>query len=230
LSLRTDHLGATAFVDEQWLNGHRPAADEKPDHSVTPDQSIGAPVKTFLKYAVLAVICLSVGAAMAGGNSDSKSVEKTEAKADTSNTVAPGDKPNSDAADSQTTVETEPPAEPEPEPEPVVADPNGEYDLNCDYLLKFDESLNGNNDHRFVGGGTLENTGNIGIRVRVTYKWKLLGQGPLTVKKTYKVRRNETRDIAVNIPATDDQIDAHQSADGDCTAKATIVGTFGEAV
>lgn len=116
----------------------------------------------------------------------------------------------------------------QPEEGKVKAKPDGEYDLNCDYLLKFSDDLQ-SNDHKFVGGGTLMNTGNVGIRVQVTFKWNLLGQNPLIIRKVYKLKRGAERDINVSAPASTEQIDAHQSADGKCSSKVRIVGTFGKA-
>jgi hypothetical protein len=130
------------------------------------------------------------------------------------------------------TVRSEPPP-PEPEPEPVRTredpDPNGKYDLDCNYELgDFGEFGDPSRGYRFVAGGTLENTGNIGIRVRVTYTWKLLGRSPLTVRKHYRVRRGQSRDVNLTVPVSQDDIDSHQNAHGDCSTKASIVSTFGD--
>jgi len=113
--------------------------------------------------------------------------------------------------------------------ESVEANPDGEYELNCAYELgDFGDSGDPSKGYRFVAGGTVTNTGNIGIRLRATYKWKLLGQSAKTIKKTYRVRRGQERDVNVTIPVTDGEIDSHQNADGDCSTKVTIVDTFGE--
>lgn len=123
-------------------------------------------------------------------------------------------------------ADDEPPLPPEEEEDPP--DPDAEYDLECDYLLgDHNESGDPSQGYRFVGGGTLRNTGNVGVRVRVTYKWELLGQSPKTVKKTYKLLHGQgPRDVNVTVPATSDEISGHQSADSDCTAKATIIGVL----
>jgi hypothetical protein len=127
--------------------------------------------------------------------------------------------PNGGAADEEAEME------PEPETEP---DPNGDYELDCDYILGDYDSDDPMEGYRFVGGGTLTNTGNVGIRVRVTYKWRQLGSSAISAKKTYKLRVGDDREVNTTVPATSDQIDAHQSADGKCSAKATIVDTFGQ--
>ena len=117
----------------------------------------------------------------------------------------------------------EEPAEEEPEPEKT----DGEYELACAYELGEGTDDNPFADYRFTAGGTLNNTGNTNIRIRVTYKWKRLGSGAKTVRKTYRVKEGEERDVNITVPASQLDISAHQNADGDCSAKATIVGTFG---
>lgn len=126
-----------------------------------------------------------------------------------------------DADDSPLVEEEDPPEPP---------DPDAEYKLNCAYLLgDFGESGDPSKGYRFVGGGTLRNTGNVGVRVRVTYKWQLLGQSPKTLKKTYKLLHGQgPREVDSTVPATSDEIDQHQRADGDCSAKATIIGVLDE--
>lgn len=102
--------------------------------------------------------------------------------------------------------------------------PDGEYDLTCDYSLGGDDTP----DYRFIGGGTIENTGNIGMRVRVTYKWRLLGQGYHTERRTYRLKPGQSRDVDVSVPATSEQISAHQSADSDCKTSVKMLDTFGQ--
>lgn len=112
--------------------------------------------------------------------------------------------------------------------ESATPDPSGAYDLDCSYELgDFGDSGDPAKGYRFVAGGTIENTGNIGARVRVTYKWKLLGRSAHTVRKTYRLRVGQERDVNITVPVTQDDISAHQNADGDCSTKATIIGSFG---
>lgn len=111
----------------------------------------------------------------------------------------------------------------------VRADPKGDYNLNCDYVLgDFNESGDPAKGFRFLGGGTVSNEGNIGIRVRVTFRWQQLGVSPVVERKTLRVPVGRVREVNVTVPATQDQIDLHQSADGKCSARATIVGRFGK--
>lgn len=115
-------------------------------------------------------------------------------------------------------------AEEEPEPEPE--NPDGKYDLNCAYELGDGTTDDPFAGYRFTAGGTLENTGNTNIRVRVTYQWKRLGSSPKTVRKTYRVREGQERDVNISVKATQPDISAHQNADADCKATARIVGSF----
>ena len=124
------------------------------------------------------------------------------------------------------TSESDTGSEPAPEPERFRPEPSPEIDadLTCDYLLG--DSLN-DDEYRFVAGGTLENTGNVGAVVRVTVEWKLLGEDPVTFSRNLRVKRGYERDVQIKVPATSDQIDAHQSAEDDCKPRAKIVDTFG---
>jgi hypothetical protein len=121
-------------------------------------------------------------------------------------------------------AEEEKPA-PEPAPEPKT---DGDSNLACSYELgDFGDSGDPAKGERFTAGGTLTNTGNTNIRVRVTYQWKLLGTAPKRLRKIYKVREGEERDVNVTVPAGDGEISAHQSApDPACKATATILGTY----
>ena len=64
-----------------------------------------------------------------------------------------------------------------------------------------------------------------------SFAWPIRGPllAPIVKRKTYRVRRNETRDVGVTVPVTQEQIDAIQSLpyDAQCTTKATIIDTFG---
>jgi hypothetical protein len=130
-----------------------------------------------------------------------------------------------------TPAATEGEATPAETPPPRVREapkPKGRYVLSATYELgDFGESGDPARGYRFIGGGTLTNTGNIGIVVRVTYKWRLLGEGSLVAHRQYRLARHAHRDIDITIPATDAQIDAHQNADGKSSARATMIDTFG---
>jgi hypothetical protein len=74
-------------------------------------------------------------------------------------------------------------------------DPKGEFDTKCDYLLRDDLD-----DHTFVAGGTLINTGNVGIVVKFTARWTLLGGDPVTTSRTVRVRRAKRRTCRYHSP------------------------------
>lgn len=113
-------------------------------------------------------------------------------------------------------------------PPPLVEDPGAEYTLKCDYLLgDFSESRSG---YRFVAGGRVRNTGNVGLVVRVVARWEQLGSKPLREVRTFRLAVNKSRRVAITRPATSDEIDLHQSANSDCKATAALIDTFGEPV
>lgn len=117
-------------------------------------------------------------------------------------------------------------SEPVEEP-PVAAQPNGEYRLNCDYLLgNFEEgSANG---YRFVAGGLLKNTGNVGTVVEAKAKWQILGSAPVVETKRVRLKPGQKQNVQMMVLATGDQIDAHQSANSRCSTNANIVNVFGK--
>lgn len=133
----------------------------------------------------------------------------------------------SETADTDTTEATEPTGDGEEE-EPATPDPEADVESSCDYLLSFSDDYS-TSAHKFVAGATITNTGNIGVVVRLKATWTLLGGEPVTAEKTARIKRGGEREIQISKPATDNQIDAHQSANGKCKAKGTIIDTFGRA-
>lgn len=134
-------------------------------------------------------------------------------------------------ADKTTKVATSSTAEPDststPEPRHrETPEPDGEYTTTCDYVLGDFNDLS-ENGFRFVAGGRLRNTGNVGIKIRFTATWEQLGQEPIRESKTIRLARGKSRRVSITVPATGDQIDLHQSADGDCRTHVTMVDTFG---
>lgn len=171
-------------------------------------------MKQILKWVAIGFVGLVVIVAIAGGG------ESTDNDGD-------GQSLNGNAEPTQQ-AEEEPAreAEPEPEPEAEPENPDGEYDLNCAYEIGGGTTEDPFAGYRFTAGGTLMNTGNTNIRVRVTYQWKRLGSSPKTVRKTYRVREGHERDVNISVKATQPDISAHQNADAECKATARIVGTF----
>lgn len=121
-----------------------------------------------------------------------------------------------------------PPSSGEPEPEPTVTpDPDGSFTSRCSYVLgDFSEGPSG---YRFLADADLENTGNVGIVVRTTAIWEQLGAEPVKLTKQTRLRIGQTRTVRFTHQASSDQLDLHQSADGDCEVRSRIVDTFGQA-
>lgn len=105
---------------------------------------------------------------------------------------------------------------------PAVPKPDGDYQLNCDYLLGTDGS------YTFIAGGKIKNTGNVGTIIEVKVDWEILGSEPVVETRRVKLPAGQTRSVQISVPATSDQIDAHQSAEGRCEADAAMVDTFGK--
>lgn len=122
---------------------------------------------------------------------------------------------------------TEEPAKDAREDQPKKAgpDPDGTYDGTCDYLLgDFTEGPGG---YKLIAGGTVENTGNIGIVAVVRAEWTMLGSSPITKTRRVRLRPGASREVQMNVPATQSQIDQHQSAQAKCKSDVEIVDTFG---
>lgn len=173
-------------------------------------------MRKLLKWGAIilgAFVLVSIGVAIGGGSSSTSNGNGKEiAKATVTS--------------SATSTSTPEPDPTEPPKIHAVPDPKGSYNLNCDYVLgDFSESAQG---YRFVAGGRLRNTGNIGIVARVKVSWEQLGQPPVTSIKTVSIRRGHSKRVSFSLPATSDQIDLHQSADGNCSTKVKIIDQFGK--
>lgn len=116
----------------------------------------------------------------------------------------------------------------QPEPETVTPEPDGTFSLNCDYLLG-DFSEGTSTGYRLIAGGPLKSTGNIGLVVEAKAKWQILGSAPIVETEKLRLAVDEQRTVKFSVPITQDQVDAHQSADGQCSSNAEIVDVFGKA-
>jgi hypothetical protein len=94
-------------------------------------------------------------------------------------------------------------------------------------LGDFSESARG---YRFLATADLENTGNIGVVVRVTATWDQLGGAPVQMIKTVKVWPTAKRPVPFERVVSQDQLSRHQSAEGKCNVTAKVVDTFGKAI
>lgn len=110
-------------------------------------------------------------------------------------------------------------SEPSPAGEPEV-----QYDIRCDYLLGGGDI----DEYRFVAGGELVNVSAsaVDLAVQVVYSWDRLGSDPVSVDRLYRVKEGATRDVQITVPASPDDIDAHQAADGECDVAVKIVDAF----
>lgn len=107
-----------------------------------------------------------------------------------------------------------------------VPRPDGRFDITCDYLLgDFTEGTEAG--YKFVAGGSVRNTGNIGIVVRVRVRWQQLGTNPILEERTIRLRPGRQKRLNITRLASQNEIDAHQSANADCAAAVKIVDTFG---
>ncbi len=142
--------------------------------------------------------------------------------------AGPGSSRQPDAASPPAEQTSEPQdAEVDPtldEPDPAFSEPEINDTLTCDYLLGDSSDFD---DYRFVAGGAVTNNGGVGAVVRVRATWKLLGEKPVKISRKFRVKAFEEREWQVKVPATPDQIDAHQSAEGECDTSAKLIDTFG---
>lgn len=107
--------------------------------------------------------------------------------------------------------------------EEAPAKPSADVDPKCDYLLG-DFASGTEKGYKFVGSAKITNTGGGDIKVRVTGRWEQLGSDPIREQKTVTVREGKSRTVRLKVLATQDQISAHQSADGECKVTGKIVG------
>ncbi|HZG49488.1 MAG TPA: hypothetical protein VEY90_08210 [Thermoleophilaceae bacterium] len=109
---------------------------------------------------------------------------------------------------------------------PAAPNPDGRYNFNCDYLLgDFTEGTE--QGFKFVAGGTVENTGNIGIVIRVRARWQQLGSDRILEERRVRLKVGRRKRVNISRLASSGEIDAHQFAEGDCSVGAKIVKTFG---
>lgn len=108
--------------------------------------------------------------------------------------------------------------------------PDGTYQGACDYDL-------GDNPAGGTGAATGDidttNTGNIGIKIRLTITWPQEGYASLSQSKTVRLAPGHESDVMFHLPLSYDQLDRLQNwqADHDykdgCTYAGKITGVFG---
>jgi hypothetical protein len=143
---------------------------------------------------------------------------------------------NMDDATTASDRSTGTPTGPVPEdPEPVIEEtatpePDVEFQFSCDYVLG-DFTENPDSGYRFIADANLNNVGNVGAVTKVTATWYLSGGDKVTKSKTVKIAYGVAdKRIGFSVPATQDEIDRHQSATGEtCKIGATVTDTYGAA-
>lgn len=108
-------------------------------------------------------------------------------------------------------------------PEPTPS-PDGTFTGACDYTL--------GDEYALIGDVEAENTGNIGMKVKVTIKWQQMGYDPITESETVKVKPGQTEVVRFNktvsgtvIDRVQSWLDSHSEL---CKYKGVMVDTFGE--
>ncbi|MPZ27559.1 MAG: hypothetical protein GEV12_14415 [Micromonosporaceae bacterium] len=144
-----------------------------------------------------------IGAVAAIATSDDEPVGSTAP-------VETGDAPAAPAAD-----KPEPPAAPEPD---------GTTSGSCDLLL-----FTGPNDQsEFAASVDVENTGNIGIKVKVIVSFDQLGRDDYVLKDTVKVKPGDVESVNLSEFITHDEVARHQDGGYECRIDGELVDTFGE--
>ncbi len=121
--------------------------------------------------------------------------------------------------------------EPESTSEP---DPDSSFATACDLTLNsdFDEILAGGPVGWFVADAEVRNTGNVGIVVQVTGRFKQAGSRALTMRKNARVPYDERKNVHFKLPVQQQVASAFQSAPGyfegrACSVGARITDSFG---
>jgi hypothetical protein len=125
-------------------------------------------------------------------------------------------------ATESTASEPTPPAR-----EPVNAE--GKFRSACDVLLP--DSIDGS--ATFFANAKLENTGNVGIKVRVKAKFDQVSSDDLEMSKVVRLKRGKHRSVKLSMAVTSSQVEQFQSSpdyfdDKACRVKSTIIDTFGK--
>src|SRR6516162_3726372 len=118
-----------------------------------------------------------------------------------------------------------------PAPAPVPS-PKGYITGNCDVSLS--GNFNGSGNY-LTASVTSHNTGNVGIKTRITVFWPLQGFSPVKRAKVVKTGFGQSQEIQFRAPVNDQQISAFQneqlasSSGNPCHNRGVIAGTYGQA-
>src|SRR5712692_5381359 len=103
------------------------------------------------------------------------------------------------------------PSSPLPSPSPPAPQPDSKatYTHSCSYVLG-DFTEHTATGYRFIGSTKIHNTGNVGIKVRVTMKWDQVGTNPITRVSTVKVPYQGFKPVNVTVDVGINEIDLIQ--------------------
>lgn len=177
---------------------------------------------TLIIAGAIAVIVVIAVAASAGSNKDKKTgaqhiATSTSASASTSSSApAP--------AVEESTSEAPPAA---------VPNPDGTFSGSCDYELATDIDNYDTHAGDLNGEVDVENTGNVGIVVKVTITWPQLGHTPIAMSKNVRVAYGQAKTVPFTKPVGSAVIErlqswqeGHDYKDG-CTYNGKMTDTFG---
>jgi hypothetical protein len=113
----------------------------------------------------------------------------------------------------------------------ATASPGGTFSGSCDYTLGDDPA---GGTAKAVGEVDEKNTGNVGLKLRVTISWPQEGFAPLTETKHIRLPFGGSKAVRFHIPLTFDQLDnlqnwqeGHGLRDG-CHYHSVETGTYGD--
>lgn len=118
-------------------------------------------------------------------------------------------------------------------PQAVQPSPDGTFTGSCSYELGDSPSTG---TAQATGDIEAENTGNIGIFVKLTITWPQEGYAPLSLSKTVRLPQGGSRDVQFHMQLSGTQLDRLQnyqlghSGDDGCTFNGSMTDTFGQPV
>lgn len=170
---------------------------------------------------IIVAVLAAGGIAACGSATTTKTVTRTTAPPKAASDTAAAQASASSTTESSTTSYTPPPATPHPQ---------GQFDSSCDITLA--DSIDGPN--YFIGRADMNNTGNIGIVVRVTAEWDQTSEADIHATPKYvRIPRGQSRTARFSVPATQDQISqmqdspSYMGSGNGCKIGVKIVDTFG---
>jgi hypothetical protein len=116
---------------------------------------------------------------------------------------------------------------------PVQEDPEVRFSQTCDYLLS--NEIYG--DISLIGDSKVRNTGNVGVRGKIIFRWNQAGAAPIKEEKEFRLEVGTTTHVRANLKYPyqgegGDIVDRIQALpyDDHCKVNAVLTDTFGEPV